>query len=598
MRTLCAGLSAVISDAVHVDTTHAQPQRNPALTGQLVTNAHREPSLQPPAADEGAKHYHAKTTHRTNWFFIFLYTLSVIASLLYFAVRIYYIAVGKSSVKIPINTSIPSGNTKVTVSEALTEFASSRNYNQVDEDGEALPDGALDEFAALQKVCTLQVSALCALCNAHNTLAQLAVPMRPPACASHPGSMCWRGGCMHRQRQHAHAVVPVERMCRLWMIARTATGGAVWCSPPKLAASSWCTFHSRCSGARTPSSIPCQTITWTGCATCAPTAVIDNHVLLVSAVWHADYCPHALASLHSPCAAVLACQNNPGLTRRHFMQIVAQKGKLQQVNVMVCTYNEDCETVEKCVRHLLASPQPVYCNKHIYIGDDGAKKAFQCSEDKRQMVERLRRGAQLLCLQLQLIYCLLHNLDGGDLLPPGAACDVPLQPGAGACEPEAGMKAQTPPPSAAALMLHHVSLLHQRLQAACRGSWQRDMGWRSQVAAAPAQWQVKQYQPHGAEAHVPQHHWHEGRSVPRHPHGHGLRPPRGAGVLCQVLRCHAGQQCGSLPGATGTLYACGSPLGCTHVCAALLSRMHWWCARTRLHVTAWHCRHAALCESV
>ena len=81
-----------------------------------------------------------------------------------------------------------------------------------------------------------------------------------------------------------------------------------------------------------------------------------------------------------------------------------QKGKLQKVNVMVCTYNEDSDTVEQCVRHLLNSPEPVYCSKHIYIGDDGAKKrraglkkgdesAFQCSEDKRQMVERLHRGA-------------------------------------------------------------------------------------------------------------------------------------------------------------------------------------------------------------
>ena len=39
-----AGLSAVIGEAIHVDTRHAQPQRNPALTGQLGQTAHRYPS--------------------------------------------------------------------------------------------------------------------------------------------------------------------------------------------------------------------------------------------------------------------------------------------------------------------------------------------------------------------------------------------------------------------------------------------------------------------------------------------------------------------------------------------------------------------------
>lgn len=75
------------------------------------------------------------------------------------------------------------------------------------------------------------------------------------------------------------------------------------------------------------------------------------------------------------------------------MQIVHNKGKLQKVNVMVCTYNEPMETVEECVQHLLDSPEPVYCSKHIYIGDDGAKKKFDCSEAKRQMVERFHKSA-------------------------------------------------------------------------------------------------------------------------------------------------------------------------------------------------------------
>lgn len=75
------------------------------------------------------------------------------------------------------------------------------------------------------------------------------------------------------------------------------------------------------------------------------------------------------------------------------MQIVSQKGKLQKVNVMVCTYNEPMETVRECVQYLLDSPAPVYADKHIYIGDDGAKKKFECSDQKRQMVDEFRRRA-------------------------------------------------------------------------------------------------------------------------------------------------------------------------------------------------------------
>ena len=72
----------------------------------------------------------------------------------------------------------------------------------------------------------------------------------------------------------------------------------------------------------------------------------------------------------------MAAASRDSLTRPRCVQIVNQKGKLQKINVMVCTYNEDMETVEKCVQHLLDSPEPVYCSKHIYIGDDGAKKKF------------------------------------------------------------------------------------------------------------------------------------------------------------------------------------------------------------------------------
>jgi hypothetical protein len=123
------------------------------------------------------------------------------------------------------------------------------------------------------------------------------------------------------------------------------------------------------------------------------------------------------------------------------MQIVNQKGKLQKINVMVCTYNEDCETVEKCVRHLLQSPEPVYCSKHIYIGDDGYKKdnLRALSKEKGEMVKRLHAGARArwiglctqtwhACLMLAppafncLTVLLRASLSVASLLQPQAAC--------------------------------------------------------------------------------------------------------------------------------------------------------------------------------
>lgn len=86
--------------------------------------------------------------------------------------------------------------------------------------------------------------------------------------------------------------------------------------------------------------------------------------------------------------------------RYPFVQITTRKGPLQRINVMVCTYNEPAETVKSCVEYLLASESPVYCEKVIYIGDDGAKKKFQCSEDKRVMCEEFhkRTPSAHLCL--------------------------------------------------------------------------------------------------------------------------------------------------------------------------------------------------------
>ena len=94
----------MIGEAIHVDTRHAQPQRNPALTGQLGQTAHRYPSQDvgrtrySAGLDQDAPmatHYYAKTTYRANYFYWLLYALSIIASIFYFVVRIYYIALGK-----------------------------------------------------------------------------------------------------------------------------------------------------------------------------------------------------------------------------------------------------------------------------------------------------------------------------------------------------------------------------------------------------------------------------------------------------------------------------------------------------------------------
>lgn len=58
-------------------------------------------NAEPPATR--AKHYHAKTTYTKNYTYITLYILSIIASLVYIGVRIYYIAKGVLRLQIPFN---------------------------------------------------------------------------------------------------------------------------------------------------------------------------------------------------------------------------------------------------------------------------------------------------------------------------------------------------------------------------------------------------------------------------------------------------------------------------------------------------------------
>ena len=135
----------MITDAVQIDTRHARPERNPAVTGQLVANARRHPSAKLPPT---AIHYYAKTTYRTNWFYILLYSLSIIASIFYFVVRVIYISTGKKSVKIPLNTTIVFGGENVTVSEALNDRVAI---------GDEIPQSTLDDpaFADLRAVRAL-----------------------------------------------------------------------------------------------------------------------------------------------------------------------------------------------------------------------------------------------------------------------------------------------------------------------------------------------------------------------------------------------------------------------------------------------------------
>lgn len=71
-------------------------------------------------------------------------------------------------------------------------------------------------------------------------------------------------------------------------------------------------------------------------------------------------------------------------------QIVKKHGALQRINIMVCTYSEPMETVQSCVQALLDAPVPVYAQKVIYVGDDGAKKAFPVSAQKMRMCEKFR----------------------------------------------------------------------------------------------------------------------------------------------------------------------------------------------------------------
>lgn len=67
--------------------------------------------------------------------------------------------------------------------------------------------------------------------------------------------------------------------------------------------------------------------------------------------------------------------------------MVSDKGTLQNIHVIVCTYAEDAATVEKCVVHLLEATLPVYATRTIWVADDGHMKAS--GPGKRASCEKL-----------------------------------------------------------------------------------------------------------------------------------------------------------------------------------------------------------------
>ena len=78
----------------------------------------------------------------------------------------------------------------------------------------------------------------------------------------------------------------------------------------------------------------------------------------------------------------------------HCLQVCDERGKLQRIHCIVCTYSEEAATVEQCVRRLLAAPLPVYAERTVFVADDGHSKPE--GPKKRAFVEALQaQGAAL-----------------------------------------------------------------------------------------------------------------------------------------------------------------------------------------------------------
>lgn len=143
-------------------------------------------------------HYYAKTTYRANYFYWFIYALSILASLFYFVVRIVYIATGRPGPKIPVNLTIESGGRNVTVGNLLDEVVLSDPMLMPFEIGDEIPESVLNlpEFSELRQAvddetyrCALPAPGL-----ATNAFDRSSLPRAHAAARSqhlHPGMRRW-----------------------------------------------------------------------------------------------------------------------------------------------------------------------------------------------------------------------------------------------------------------------------------------------------------------------------------------------------------------------------------------------------------------------
>jgi hypothetical protein len=137
----CADLHDAITNIVEGDTGNSVAIRNPARTGALRVTANQR-RVEPPRTT--AKHYFAKTINTRNYYYMFLYALSIVASIAYFAIRIVYIAEGRFSVRIPLNVVVDRpGGGKDEVGDLLNEAGFDIDPYENDEITESMLDHPL-----------------------------------------------------------------------------------------------------------------------------------------------------------------------------------------------------------------------------------------------------------------------------------------------------------------------------------------------------------------------------------------------------------------------------------------------------------------------
>lgn len=105
-----------INNVIDTDVGNSAAVRNPARTGILRQTA-RDKTQRIGTHTSKAKHYHSKTTYTKNYTYITLYILSILASLVYIGVRIYYIANGVMRQEIPSNTMVVDTSTCANVND-------------------------------------------------------------------------------------------------------------------------------------------------------------------------------------------------------------------------------------------------------------------------------------------------------------------------------------------------------------------------------------------------------------------------------------------------------------------------------------------------